>query len=266
LKVALAQTDIHWEDKESNKIKASELLIKAEQNNVDLILFPEMSLTGFSMNTDKIGEDHYKSSSTVEWFRKEAAVNNINIGFGYVEKPLSASKGKNNYCVVSAEGAILSNYSKIHPFSYGLESKYYAGGDKLSFFQINDFIISTFICYDLRFPEVFQLASKQAALITVAANWPKARREHWIALLRARAIENQCFIAGVNRVGSDGNIEYSGDSLLINPLGNILLSGSNTEELLIQDINIEDVHNLRSSFNLKADRREALYYSLYSNT
>jgi omega-amidase len=263
MKLALAQTDIHWEDKSKNKENYLRLIIKAAESAVDLILFPEMSLTGFSMNVNAISEKDNSESSTIEWFKSQAVANNINIGFGYVERPSCDVKGKNNYCVVSSNGDILSLYSKIHPFSYGLESQFYIGGDAISFFKLKDFIISTFVCYDLRFPEIFQAASRNAALITVAANWPKSRREHWITLLKARAIENQCYIAGINRVGVGNNIEYSGDSLLIDPLGDILLHGTAKEELIIHDISVDEVYKTRESFRLKDDRRENLYNSFY---
>jgi omega-amidase len=263
MKIALAQTDIFWEDKNKNRENYLKLIIKASQHGADLILFPEMSLTGFSMNVSDISEETNLHSKTIEWFKSQAIANNINIGFGYVEKSLYDIKGKNNYCVAATDGTVLSLYSKIHPFSYGLESKFYIGGDDIPYFKLKDFAITTFICYDLRFPEIFQAASKKANLITVAANWPKSRREHWITLLKARAIENQCFIAGVNRVGIGDNIEYSGDSLLIDPLGNVLLQGSDKEELLIHDIDVDEVYKARESFGLKNDRREDLYYSLY---
>lgn len=263
MKIALAQTDIFWENKIKNKENYLKLIIEAAKHDTDLILFPEMSLTGFSMNVDSISEETNFPSGTVEWFKSQAVANNINIGFGYVEGSTCHLKGKNNYCVAASDGTILSLYSKIHPFSYGLESKFYTGGDTVTSFELKNFNISTFVCYDLRFPEIFQIASKNANLITVAANWPKARREHWITLLKARAIENQCYIAGINRVGVGDGIEYSGDSLLIDPLGNVLIQGTDKEDLLIYDISPDEVPKVRESFRIKDDRREDLYYSLY---
>jgi omega-amidase len=265
MKVALAQTDIFWEDKTKNKESSLKLIVKAAEADVDFIIFPEMSFTGFSMNVDCISEEINSKSETVEWFKKQAITHNINIGFGYVEKSASDKKGKNNYCVISSTGNILNLYSKLHPFSYGLESQYYIGGNDMSLFKLKDFIVSTFICYDLRFPEIFQIASKNAGLITVAASWPKVRIEHWITLLKARAIENQCYVAGVNRVGVGDNIEYNGNSLLIDPLGNVLLHGTDKEELLIHDISIDEVTRVRENFKVKNDRREDLYCSLYKN-
>ena len=121
--------------------------------------------------------------------------------------------------------------------------------------------ITPFICYDLRFPEIFQIASKKSDLICVAANWPKEREKHWITLLTARAIENQCYIAGINRIGSGDGIDYSGCSMIIDPEGNILNNINNDEGIIISDIYEDKVKDIRRKFTLKRDRRESLYKS-----
>lgn len=297
MKIALAQTDIMWEDKKANLDAAETFIKRAAEEKVKLILFPEMSLTGFTMNIEVLGEyyeknryaknsssdsknstisiyetfsknmnddkSHWNFNNTLEAIKQLSIKYSINIGIGYIEKELEESKGKNKYAVISDLGEVISNYTKIHPFTFGTESKYYCGGDKISYFNIDDFKLSTFICYDLRFPEIFQIASREAELITVAANWPKARINHWVDLLKARAIENQCYIAGVNRVGHGDGIEYNGNSLIIDPLGNVIgncLEG--VEGLIIAELDVDLVHNLRKDFPLKKDRREALYREL----
>lgn len=264
MKLALAQIDIVWENKETNKERITKLLQEANENSVDLLCFPEMTLTGFSMNTDLIGENSIASASTLNWFSLQAQNYNLHIGFGYVKNIDTNIKSKNNYVIVSPEGNIISEYSKIHPFSFGAEAEFYTGGDKITTSIINNDIISTFICYDLRFPEIFQIASRSAALIIVAANWPKARREHWITLLKARAIENQCFIAGINRIGIGHNIEYCGDSVIVDPYGNVMNELSSKEGLIIKTIDIEEAEKLRAAFKLKKDRKEALYGKYYT--
>lgn len=270
MKIALAQIDIAWENKTANKEKCLKFLSLAHDNNVSFIIFPEMCLTGFSMKVKKISE---ADNESIDWFKKQAIKFNIYVGFGYAKNV--NNKIYNNFAVITPSGELLSEYSKIHPFSYGFEAEYYEGGTDLSFFSISDFNISPFICYDLRFPEVFQIASRKAELITVAANWPTSRREMWIALLKARAIENQCYFAAVNRVGYGGNLTYLGDSMIVDPLGNIInntylsLSGTvlsepvSCEALIIGNIEIETVRKLRNSFALKKDRKENLYISLY---
>lgn len=258
MKLALAQIDIIWEDKLKNRETALQFVEHAATEKVDMILFPEMALTGFSMNTSFIGENH---KETLEFFKEICCKFNISIGFGYVE---GTSSSKNKYSIVSSKGVELVNYTKIHPFSFGEETKFYDSGEEVCVFEAFDFTIAPFICYDLRFPEIFQIASRSATLITVAANWPIERREHWITLLKARAIENQCYIAGINRVGKGNGLNYSGDSMIIDPLGNIISSLYMEEGLVIADIFKEEVSTVRESFRLKEDRKEALYHRIFS--
>ena len=260
MKLALAQIDIVWEDKTANKETALQFIKQAAAEKVDMILFPEMALTGFSMNTSLIGEIN---NETTEFFKEMSSNFNIFVGFGYVE---GTSNSKNIYSVVAPSGEVLVSYTKIHPFSFGEETEFYQSGKQIDSFNAFDFTIAPFICYDLRFPEIFQIASKTATLITLAANWPIERREHWITLLKARAIENQCYIAGVNRVGQGNGLNYSGDSMIIDPLGNIISSLYMEDGLIIADICVENVTQIRETFRLKEDRKEALYCNMYSDT
>jgi Predicted amidohydrolase len=256
MKIALSQMNIKWEDKDKNKAKVLAFINEAKELNVELIVFPEMTLTGFSMNVEKIAESN--RGETIQWFENIAKCHNINIGFGVVEKTESEF-GKNKFIIINDEGVIISDYTKLHPFSYGLEDKYYKSGDSIELSKVNDFTVATFICYDLRFPEVFQLASNQAQLIIVAANWPQSRKEHWITLLKARAIENQCYILGVNRVGNGNNIYYSGNSMVVAPDGSILIEIEDEEKLLIYDIDIKESLDLRNVFPVKKDRKINIY-------
>ena len=154
------------------------------------------------------------------------------------------------------------DYAKLHPFSYGEESLYFTGGDTLPLCSYKGFEIGVQICYDLRFPEIFQLASPQAELIVVPANWPEDRVEHFKTLLKARAIENQCYIAGINRVGHARTSVYSGDSMIVDPLGRELAHGGRTEELLVADLDLEMVRKYRAEFPAKIDRKPELYRKL----
>lgn len=262
IKISLAQMNSIFENKEANKQKAFDFLKLGKAKKVDFLIFPEMTLTGFSMNFQKIGET---DNETLTWFSEKAKEFNLYIGFGHVEKLNSA--GRNLFSVVSPEGVEVSRYSKIHPFSYGNEDKYYEGGKEISILKINEFTISTFICYDLRFPEIFQAASRKADLIAVIANWPQKRRDHWITLLKARAIENQCYIAGINRIGTADGIDYSGDSMIFDPWGNSVelstLPVINDECLLCADLDLQKVTNTRESFRYKADRKEELYIKYF---
>lgn len=257
MKIALAQMNIEFENKEKNKEKCLRFIKEAKDKASDLILFPEMTLTGFSMNTEHISEDN---NETLNWFKTHAHNYKLFIGFGHVVKQLN--KCENRFTIVSPNGKVLLNYSKIHPFSYSSEDRYYEGGNSVVFTQIGDFNVSPFICYDLRFPEIFQIASKESNLITIAANWPKSRRDNWITLLKARAIENQCFVAGVNVIGLIDGFEYSGDSIIIDPIGNVLAQAEDKEQLVVTDINHMEVLRYRTHFPLKNDRKEKLYKSI----
>lgn len=258
MKIGLAQINIAWEDKNSSKETCLNMIKEASSRGIDLLIFPEMTLTGFTMNAIGLGD---RKTETVDWFKKQSKAFNLNTVFGY--PAFTDGIGENHLSIVSDSGGELLNYTKIHPFSFGEESKFYRGGSSISYTNLDGFTVSAFICYDLRFPEVFQIASKKAELIIVIANWPEARREHWMTLLKARAVENQCYIAGVNRVGSDKTLCYSGDSMVIDPLGNVLVHESKSEKLLEAEINAAFVKKLREEFNTKSDRKEDLYVSYY---
>ncbi len=254
MKIGLAQMNMSFEDKPVNFKKCISFLKQAKEKSVDLILFPEMSLTGFSMNVELIGEEN---NEAINWLKKHAIEFGFFIGLGHVDK--ANNKGLNKFTIVSPEGKIACSYTKIHPFSFSLEDKFYEGGEEIVYTEIKGLNVAPFICYDLRFPEIFQIASKKANLIIVAANWPKLRRDNWITLLKARAVENQCYVAGVNAVGVINGLEYSGDSMIIDPTGRIIAEASDKEQLIIANINIEEVVSYRNSFPLKQDRKEALY-------
>ena len=252
----IAQIDIAWEDSYKNMKKVEELVNKASENKVELILFPEMALTGFTMDINKLS---LSQEQIISWIKQVAINNNINIGLGFAIKV--DEKGKNKYVIVSKEGKVLTLYTKIHPFSYSKEDDKYYSGNEICICKIKEFQITPFICYDLRFPEIFQIASKEAQIITVAASWPKSREQHWITLLKARAIENQCYIIGINRVGLGDDLQYNGASIFVSPSGEILNEINSEEMLIIQDLRMKEITQVKDSFDIKKDRREDLYYN-----
>ncbi len=256
MKIGICQTKIIFENKRENIEKAKDFIHKAAEKGADMVLFPEMSFTGFSMNTALTGE---KDNNTVNSMRRQAKENGIAIGFG--RTALTDSKAENRYTVLNKNGDIISEYSKIHPFSYSNEDKYFQGGNNITLFEYGGFKISPFICYDLRFPEIFQSASKEAELIIVPANWPAIRSEHWKALLKARAIENICYVIGINCTGTSGGIEYIGESCAYSPDGKLLYNMGNDEGIGIIDIE-NNVAAFRKAFPTKKDRRTELYKKL----
>ncbi|MDR0605772.1 MAG: carbon-nitrogen family hydrolase [Bacteroidales bacterium] len=255
MKVAICQLNIVWESKEQNLCNVEKYLIQAQEENADVVFFPEMSFTGFSMNTAHTAESN---NYTCNQIKKLAVKYKLSIGFGWVKQTLS-DKAENHYTLIDNNGEILMDYVKIHPFSFSNENKFFDAGNDLFYCNVADFKIGTLICYDLRFPEIFQILSDKVDCIVVAANWPEVRREHWQCLLKARAIENQVYIIGVNCVGNINNINYSGDSCIIVPDGNVLKSISYTERLIIHELD-NDVEDFRKKFPTKADRKQVFGY------
>lgn len=257
MKIALAQSKIIWEDKGKNTANAVEYIMRAKSAEAEAVFFPEMSLTGFSMNIKVTAE---KDEYTVRSFRELAARYHMAIGIGWTKRV--GESAENHYTVIDSEGTVLSDYVKIHPFSYAGEDQFFIPGNKITNFNLGNYIWSNFICYDLRFPELFQIASRRAEVILVPANWPKKREDHWKSLLTARAIENQCYILAINCVGLVNGIEYNGGSCGISPDGRILDVLEGKEGIIFIEL-LEDVKELRKIFPVKQDRRWNLYISEY---
>lgn len=258
MKIALYQMQILWEDKKANLGKLEKQLKAASEQKVELILLPEMSYTGFSMNTEVTKEEGIFGASVAETARL-ARKYRIAVGFGWVKA--CGEKCENHYTVVNKDGEVISDYAKLHPFSYSGEDEKFYGGERLTAFSLEGIPFSGFICYDLRFPEIFQRVSESAHVIMVPANWPARRSHHWKALLQARAIENQVYLLGINCVGMMDGLYYSGDSCVISPDGQILCELHDEEGILICDLS-DDVMQYRSTFPVKQDRREVLYRQL----
>lgn len=266
MKVALGQLQICWEDRGTNLKRAEAYLELLAERGTDLYLLPEMSLTGFSMHTERTKEAEEKTVGDIQSLAEKY---HVTIGVGWVKD--AGRLCENHYSVVSPEGKIL-DYVKLHPFRYGGEAEYFQGGDGLPVCDCAGFRVGVQICYDLRFPEPFQILSKRADLIAVPANWPAARRDHWNCLLQARAIENMSYVAGVNCAGKMGKQYYSGDSGLYAPDGSrpeperVRLPGRCMEEqVLVYDLQ-NDVRGYREDFPVKKDRRETLYQKLWEET
>lgn len=258
MNIAVCQYHIQWENKELNIKQAESYIAEAKEKGAELIVFPEMSFTGFSMNLPAVEEvDTY----TIDRMKQLSTRYHICIGFGWVKKGNLAAE--NHYTIVDFNGNSLSDYIKMHPFSYGNEDKYFTPGDQLSFCQIGDQMVSTFICYDLRFPEIFQAASRQASVLLVAANWAAARKDHFLTLIKARAIENQCYVVACNCVGDMQGEYYSGNSSIIAPDGKVIETLEHKEGLLMAELSI-NVNEYRKGFSVKTDRREELYCRLYN--
>jgi predicted amidohydrolase len=260
MKIALVSLDQIWEDKTANRLKCHNFIEQASQSGANLIVFPEMTLTGFSMNIGLIREKTC-NSPTLEFFSAQAKIHNIFIGFGVVFE--KGEKATNNLVVVNKNGNVLSDYAKIHPFSYSGEDKFYIGGSELVSSRISEANIGSTICYDLRFPDIFQYLSKNCNMILTIANWPERRISHWFTLLQARAIENQVFTIGVNRTGTDGNkIKYIKSTVVFDPLGEKMNPSFSDSDMDIYDLALDKVESVRDAFPVKSDRRIEFYKTL----
>ena len=267
MKIALTQFDMAWEDKALNKHRAKAEIEAAKKAGCDMVIFPEMTLTGFSMQLSVVaelpGENGY--TETMDWFLQQSIEADIVLVFGYVKWMPDKKKAANMLAAVK-NGRVLYEYQKIHPFSYAGEDEYYAGGNAVSRFQYKDVIFGGFICYDLRFPEIFQIISEETDAIIVIANWPEERICQWEALLRARAIENQCYILGVNRYGSGDGLTYPKSSMAFDPTGKKIGESKGENTFIQVMVEKEKVRECRNSFPVRQDRREALYRGLRKRT
>ncbi len=242
--VGLVQYNPVWENKTANKEQVTSLLLNSEAEKIDLLILPEMSFTGFSMKPEKLAEDI--NGDTFNYLGELAGKFNMNILAGIIEK--EGEDYFNSLIHVSPLGALKAKYRKIHPFSFSTEDKHYKRGEKTVTTQVGNMKIGLTICYDLRFPELYRLYAKERVdLIVNTANWPVTRIEHWRALLKARAIENQCFIAGVNRVGSDPKLSYNGYSGMYDPMGREIVSVANEAGIITTDISRDKVEEVRQN-------------------
>lgn len=243
MRVAIIQFDISWEDKQSN-FKSLEKLILPLSGKTDLIVLPEMFNTGFSMNPDKLCE--HPHSETFTWMKNLSDKGNFAVCGSYIVK--EAGKTYNRFVLV-APGTETISYDKRHLFSMGNEDKYFSKGMRQEVFSYMGFRIMPIICYDLRFP-VWSRNKNDYDLLICVANWPESRREVWNTLLKARAIENQCYVTGANRVGIDGTgIKYCGDSVILNPRGETLQEGiTNTDSVITADLSLSELNEFREKF------------------
>jgi len=216
MKLALMQMDIAWEKKERNLEKAEMLLKKAAEHECSVAVFPEMFATGFSMNARSVADP--PDGPVLSGLCRMAKRYGISVLAGIAVKRGEAYE--NRAYAIDSEGTVLEFYTKNYGFSYSGEDEIYQSGHRQPVFGMEGVSASVFICYDLRFPELFRKVAKEVSVIFVIANWPDSRIDQWDALLKARAIENQCFIVGVNRKGTDGNgLSYNGHSSVFSPSG-----------------------------------------------
>jgi omega-amidase len=269
LAITTIQTKLHWEDKLANLQMFEEKIFSIKEKK-EIIVLPEMFSTGFSMQPAKLAES--MDGDTVSWMQKVAEKRKAIITGSLIVKQPSASGQK-------GEGEIYFNrliwmlpngqfviYDKRHRFAFAGEDQFYTAGNKRLIASVKGWKINLQVCYDLRFPVWSRQASSQPPppgggeepansqgleydLLIYVANWPERRSTAWKSLLQARAIENQCYVTGVNRVGNDGNgIYHSGDSMVVDPMGEIMYHLKDEEDIFTTVLNKDHLHSIREKF------------------
>ena len=252
LTFTLIQTNLFWENKEANLAMLREKILNIK-DKTQIVVLPEMFSTGFSMQPTIFAEN--MQENTVEWMRKIASEKRI-----ILTGSLMIEEDGNYYnrLVWMLPNGQTWHYDKRHCFAYANEDKHYKGGNKKIITQANGWKINLQVCYDLRFP-VWARQQKDDLFdaIIYVANWPTRRSYAWKSLLIARAIENQCYVIAVNRVGNDGNnIEHCGDSMVINPLGEILYHKQNDEDIFTITLDKKILEETRNKFPFWRDADE----------
>ena len=252
MKVAVVQHNIEWADRDANFRDLSILIADAAAVGAQFVVLTEMFSTGFVVDRDDIGEPLGGPSS--QFLSTMAKEHNVWIAGSCPEISDDDVRPFNSLVVASPHG-IENRYNKIHPFTYGGEHNHFRAGDSHQSVTAHGVRISLSVCYDLRFADEYWAQAHNTDLYIVPANWPASRREHWMALLKARAIENQAYVIGCNRVGDGGGLHYAGDSMIINPLGEVLAMGAESQTILFADIDPEVVLTTRTKFPFLQDRR-----------
>jgi predicted amidohydrolase len=256
LRIAAVQHDIVWNDRDANFEHLAPLIGAAAGAGAGLVLCTETFSTGFVVDDPDLGEPEGGPSST--FLLDQAREHGVWVGGSCPEIPTDAPsddrRPANSFVLAGPDGTV-HRYRKIHPFSFGGEEQHFRPGSDFLTVEIEGLRISLFVCYDLRFADEFWQLALDTDVYLVPANWPAKRRLAWQSLLQARAIENQAYVVGVNRVGEGGGLAYCGDSRIVDPLGELLATAAQTESILLADVSAAHVASTRAHFPFLADRR-----------
>lgn len=247
---ALIQSNIRCNDVERNHVHLGLLIERAAELGAHVVVLPEMFNTGFTFASGELAEE----ANTLGLRFLEAEAKKFGIVLCGTLPNLQKRLGLFNTMYVVSSSGLLAEYSKMHLFSYGGESKLYTPGNRTVTLMMEDVRVSLFICYDLRFADVFFDLAYVTDVYIVCANWPSSRQHHWDSLLSARAIENLAYVVGVNRVGSSGNTHYTGSSRIISPTGKILAYADDKEDVICADVYAQNVAKIRQKYGFLNDR------------
>jgi predicted amidohydrolase len=255
LSITTIQTNLLWEEKSAN-LQMLEQKIRGIEEKTEIVVLPEMFSTGFSMQTKLLAET--MEGETVQWMKRVSRENAVILTGSII---IEEDGNYFNRIIWMLPNGLYGQYDKRHLFAYAEEDKYYKPGNKRLIASVKGWKINLQVCYDLRFPVWARQAPSQPPpkgeeypnpeydVLIYVANWPEKRSHAWKTLLCARAIENQCYVVGVNRVGSDGNnIYYSGNSLIIDPLGQVLYHMADEEDVFTITLQKEKLEEIREKF------------------
>lgn len=255
LRVAAIQHDIAWNDRDANFAHLEPMIAAATGAGAGLVLCTETFSTGFVVDGALTGEPEGGPSS--RFLAEQAARHGVWVGGSCAEIPADsgADRRPHNSFVLAGPDGEMHRYRKLHPFTHAGEDQHFRAGEELIMVEIGGLRCTPLVCYDLRFADEFWSTARGTDAYLVVANWPAKRRLHWQVLLQARAIENQAYVVGVNRVGSGGGSEYTGDSRIIDPQGELLAAAALGETTLIADLSADRVADTRAHFRFLQDRR-----------
>ena len=252
VRVLMGQLDLVWEDAAANAARVESALEREAPTPGTLVILPEMFGSGFSMDATRACAGSKELLSRISgWSRRWRCWILAGLALEDTDGPANCAVG------FGPDGTEAFRFRKLHGFSPVGEPGVYRPGDSVGVWDVGGFRLAPFVCYDLRFPEVFREASKRGAdLLVVIANWPARRERHWLALLQARAIENQAWVVGVNRAGSDPSATYSGRSVVVDPMGVIRADAGEGERWIKAEIDVAEAQAWRVAFPALRDRRE----------
>jgi predicted amidohydrolase len=252
MRIAAVQHDIVWEDRDANFERLAPQVAGAVGAGAELVLLTETFSTGFSM-TPGIGEP--EDGPSARFLAGQAAEHGVWVAGTCPEIAAGETLPYNSFVLAGPDGTT-HRYRKLHPFTHAGEHERFRAGEKPVTVEIGGLRITPFICYDLRFADVFWKAAPGTDVYLVPANWPSPRRQHWQTLLQARAIENQAYVVGCNRVGTAGDgTDHAGDSRIVSPMGELLATAAGIETLVLADVDPVEVAATRDRLRFLPDRR-----------
>jgi predicted amidohydrolase len=252
MRFAVVQHDIVWEDRTANFARLAPLVARAAGAGAEFVLLSETFSTGFTM-TPGMGEP--EGGPSAQFLQERAAEHGVWVAGSCPEVAPDGDLPYNSFVLAGPDGTV-HRYRKLHPFTHGGEHERFRAGEKPVTVEVGGLRVTPFVCYDLRFADVFWSAALDTDVYLVTANWPAARRLHWQTLLQARAIENQAYVVGCNRVGTAGDgTEHTGDSRIVSPMGELLATASGVETIVLADVDPAEVAATRDRFQFLKDRR-----------